>query len=278
LPKKALPDFSLHKSEEDSVASGNDSEGWDEIEERLAHDLSAQAMVDDALDEAAFPDIRPMNEVNEWELTAEGNADGDDIPIANAPPPLQYETIRIAYQKTTTKALADVAVRLGIAKNGVKRKLFDRIRDSEHIVKVDDDSFDYRREIIEGGVFPTRIILTPEPLPVVPGIDMATGVQTGFYGPTNKENAVGGVRQNFITKDGKRIERPTFEARTNKARKNPTPITNEHGGPSPVARKKIPKMKCARPKDFFNLQITPEFVKWITCENKTKSSGVWFAI
>jgi hypothetical protein len=39
-PQKALPDFSLHKSEEDSVASGDDSEGWDEIEGRLAHELS----------------------------------------------------------------------------------------------------------------------------------------------------------------------------------------------------------------------------------------------
>ena len=120
---------------------------------------------------------------------------------------MQYETIRIGYQKATVKVLIDVAQRLGIAKTGVKRKLFDRIRDSTHVVKVDDDSFDYQREIIPGEVFPTWIILTPEPVPVVPGIDMATGAQTGFFGPTNKENAVGGVRQNFITQDGERIVR-----------------------------------------------------------------------
>ena len=51
--------------EEDSVASGDDSEGWDGIEERLAHDLSARARIDDALDEAAFSgggkDARPCN-------------------------------------------------------------------------------------------------------------------------------------------------------------------------------------------------------------------------
>ncbi len=122
-------------------------------------------------------------------------------------------------------------------------------------------------------MFPTWIILTPEPLPALPRIDMAMGAQTGFYGPTNKENAVGGVRQNFITKDCERIERPTFEARTNKARKNTTPVTNEQGGPSPVARKKIPKMKCARPKDFFDLQITPEFVKWITCATNRRATA-----
>ena len=264
-PKKALPDFSLRKGKEDSVVSGDDSEGWcDMEEENLADNLSAQAKVDDALDEAAFPDI-PMNEVNEWELMeGEGNAD-DDIPIANAPP--EYETIRIGYQKTTIKVLTDVAQRLGIAKTGVKRKLFDRIRNSTHVVKVDDDSFDYQREIIPGEVFPTWIILTPEPVPAVPGIDMATGAQTGFFGPTNKENAVGGVRQNFITQDGERIVRPIVLA----ARSNRT--TNKHGGPSPAARKKIPNLKCARPKDFFDLQITPEFVTWITCATNRRATS-----
>ena len=210
-----------------------------------------------------------MNEVNEWELMeGEGNAD-DDIPIANAPPPLQYEMIRIGYQKATIKVLIDVAQRLGIAKNGVKRKLFDRIRDSTHVVKVDDDSFDYQREIIPGEVFPMWIILTPEPVSAVPGIDMATGAQTGFFGPMNKENAVGGVRQNFITQDGERIVRPTFEART-KARNR---TTNEHGGPSPAARKKLPIFKCARPEDYFDLQLTPEFIKWITCATNRRATS-----
>ena len=102
--KKALPDFSIRKGEEDSVISGDDSEGWLDMEEKLADNLSAQAKVDDALDEAA--DI-PMNEVHEWELMeGEGNAD-DDIPIANAPPPLQYETgEEIAYPGSTSKVVA----------------------------------------------------------------------------------------------------------------------------------------------------------------------------
>ena len=39
------------------------------------------------------------------------------------------------------------------------------------------------------------------------------------------------------------------------------PANNNDDGPSPVARKRIPKMKVARPKDFFDLQITPEFVQ-----------------
>jgi hypothetical protein len=32
-------------------------------------------------------------------------------------------------------------------------------------------------------------------------------------------------------------------------------------------------MKCARPKDFFDLQITPEFVKWITCATNRRATA-----
>jgi len=269
-PKKALPDFSIRKSDNDSVVSGDMSIGWNDINERVTDDFISQAIVADAHDAAVFPDICPMNEVNEWEMFADGNADD-----ANAPPAaVQYETVRIHYLKTTTKILVDIAARLGISKTGTKRKLFDKLRNSERALKIDDDTFDYRREIVEGEVVPTWIILTPQPAPAVPGIDMATGAQTGFFGPTNKENAVGGVRQNFLTLDGERIERPTFEARTKArttARKNAT--TNESGGPSPVARKKIPSMKLARPKDSFDLQITPEFVKWVTLASNKRAAA-----
>ena len=73
--KKALPDFSRQKNEEDSVASGDDSNGWEVEEGRVMHQLASQAEADDALDDVAFPDIT-MNETNEWEFLAEdGNAD-----------------------------------------------------------------------------------------------------------------------------------------------------------------------------------------------------------
>jgi hypothetical protein len=136
---------------------------------------------------------------------------------------------------------------------------------SEKITKwpFSDDSFEYRRAVVAGEKIPTWIVLTPEPVPPVPGIIMATGAQEGFYRPTNKENAVGGVRHNFLTSEAKRIERPSF-APKKVPRKNPPPPVNEHGGPSPAARKMIPKMKVACPKDFFDLMITPDFIKWVT--------------
>ena len=56
-PKKAFPDFNLRKSEEDSIASGDDSDGWDKEEGRVMRDLAAQAKADDVLDDAVFPDV-----------------------------------------------------------------------------------------------------------------------------------------------------------------------------------------------------------------------------
>ena len=56
-----------------------------------------------------------------------------------------------------TKILVDVAARFGIAKTSAKRKLFKKLHDSEHTVKVDDNAFDYRREIVKGEVVPTWI-------------------------------------------------------------------------------------------------------------------------
>ena len=52
------------------------------------------------------------------------------------------------------------------------------------------------------------VILTPEVLLSVPGVNMETGAQDGFYGPANKENAVGGTLSNFPTKD--KIAGPPF--------------------------------------------------------------------
>jgi hypothetical protein len=272
-PKMAFPDFNLRKSEEDSIASGDDSNGWDKEEGRVMHDLATQAKADDVLDDAVFPDIR-MNEVNEWEVLAEeGNADDQNTVEDDRP---TFETIRILFQKTTAKDLGEIAKKLGVSSNGSERKLFDRIRVSDHLEKVDNDSFDYHHQIVKGEKVPMWIILNPEPAAAVPGVDMTTGTQFGFYGPTNKENAVGGKRHNFGMMETDRIQRPKFEAKKKERadRKNKTATANNHDGPSPEARKRIPKLNVARPKDFFNLQITPEFVQWMTnVTNRRATSG-----
>ncbi len=63
-PQKAVPNFNLRKSEEDSIVYGNNSDGWDQEDGRARHNLTAQAKADDALDNAVFPVIL-MNQVNE---------------------------------------------------------------------------------------------------------------------------------------------------------------------------------------------------------------------
>ena len=81
-------------------------------------------------------------------ITDEGNV---DCPVDRP----SFETIRIIYQKTTAKGLSKIATKVGVSPNGTERKLANCIRDSENAVKVDDDSFDYRRQIVAGEKIPT---------------------------------------------------------------------------------------------------------------------------
>ncbi len=65
------------------------------------------------------------------------------------------------------------------------------------MTKVSEDEFEYHHVSVVGAKVPAWIILTPEAVPPVDSIDMGTSTQKGFFGPTNKENAVGGTRANF---------------------------------------------------------------------------------
>jgi hypothetical protein len=49
---------------------------------------------------------------------------------------------------------------------------------------------------------------------------MGTGSQSGFFGSTNKENAVGGTRLNFLTSPDEQIQRPKFRPKRDKKRKD----------------------------------------------------------
>ncbi len=81
----------------------------------------------------------------------------------------------------------------------------------------------------------------------------------------NKENAVGGKQLYFMM--GEKVNRPMFgPKKPGKKRKEtddqpPTP-TREDGHLSDACQKKLPPLSQARPKDFFDAQITPEFIDW----------------
>ncbi len=80
---------------------------------------------------------------------------------------------------------------MNITQTGAKRVLFDRIMASGRVTKIDENSFIYSHFIAESAVvggttkLPTWVDLTPQPIPQMNGVDMATGATVGFFGPTN---------------------------------------------------------------------------------------------
>ena len=78
-----------------------------------------------------------------------------------------------------------IALMFKLSPHGKKQLLFNCIRNSSEVTKVSDD------ESVVGAKVPTWVILTPEVVPPVDGINMGTGASIGFFGQPNKENAVG---------------------------------------------------------------------------------------
>ena len=137
------------------------------------------------------------------------------------------------------KTLKAIAIMLKLSPHDKKQLLFNCIRDSSEVIKVSDDEFEYCHASVVGAKVPTWVILTPEVVSPVNGINMDTGVSIGFFGPTYKENAVGGKRSNFLTSEP--VERPKFEPKKPKKRRvvsnsdannNPTPPSNPRRRPS----------------------------------------------
>ena len=79
--------FMGKKSDEDSVASGDDSIGWEEEAMRVMHSFEQMGTALDAQEEATLQEDAAIREIDEWELIAGG---GDDEGVANptdaAPP------------------------------------------------------------------------------------------------------------------------------------------------------------------------------------------------
>jgi len=126
-PKKALPEFTTRKSDDDSVASGDDSAGWEAEEDRVLNAFTIQTVAEDALD-----DIGPMKEIHEFMLIAgrgvdgeeEGNADGaaEVDPMTTAVE--YYETRRVMLQTTNMKMLKAIAVMVNVSNQGGKNNCY----------------------------------------------------------------------------------------------------------------------------------------------------------
>jgi hypothetical protein len=183
-------------------------------------------------------------------------------------PPVMFETVAFPFKQTTLPMLKDIAKAINVQYTGTKKVIWEQIlkSGSELIVPAEDDaSFTYRHVKAATGSVPTWIILTPEIVPPIEGIDMATGAQRGFFGPTNKDNAVGATRNNFCTHVDDKIQRPVFGPKKPEPMPTDTPpvtppIVNEKGCPSKLAYTAIGDVTVSRPKDFFDLQLSPGYI------------------
>ena len=159
----------------------------------------------------------------------------------------------------------------------------------------------------EGNV-PKWLILTGLQTADIDGIDMGTGAQHVHFGPTNKENAAGPPKMEYLTpncfvdEEGSRIVRPSFQHKPKQKKGDggatstasaptaqeqtppdatppdtttPTPATppNPKGGPSRVAYSAMGALRKARPKDFFDLQLRPKFVKEYMVDTTNKRAA-----
>ena len=77
----------MRKSDDDSVASGDDSIAWEKEEDRVLHAFAIQVEAEEALEDA-FEDA-PVKELDEWELIAKGGGEGTADEVAAPPPPSQ---------------------------------------------------------------------------------------------------------------------------------------------------------------------------------------------
>lgn len=272
-PKKPkYSDFTTKKSDDDSVISAEDENTW-EKENNQMFALAAQHFEDE---QKAAADMKDDG----FEIGLGGDTDGM---VGTAEPTTTERTFKwVPYRyddkkKVTVSTLKQVLQAISKPSTGQKRALFERIRDSGHelIRKVenDDEVFEYKVFDDEVASKPRWIMLTGTPVPHFEGIDMELGATDGFYNPTNPEKMnLANNRRNYLTGEGERIVRPEFAARVKKTKSagtaqdsasadKPPPPPPDRGGPTDEAKKKVGDIRFARPKNFFDLQLTPEFIK-----------------
>jgi hypothetical protein len=92
----------------------------------------------------------------------------------------------------------------------------------------------------------------------------ASGVEIGYFAPTNKDNNVGAAKMEYLTGEGEQITRPVFGPKPRKNTKNvgrPQQL-NENGGPSNYVKVRLGKdfnLDLLRPKDLFDLQLSKDY-------------------
>ncbi len=116
---------------------------------------------------------------------------------------VQYENVIVSFRTMAAKKLVEIAKELGMQYMGSKKVLWDQIIKLGHLHIVrfthDGQSFILQQKKAAEGSVPTWVTLMPEVVSDVLGIDMQTGAEHGFFGPTNPNNAAGATCSNFCT-------------------------------------------------------------------------------
>ncbi len=83
--KNPLPNFDLRPSDDDSVLSGDESDGWEAEEDKMLNIFSEQTRKEDELDNAALLECPPVACVEEWlELAGDGEQNLNNVAAAAA--------------------------------------------------------------------------------------------------------------------------------------------------------------------------------------------------
>jgi hypothetical protein len=160
--------FMGRKSDDDSVASGDDSIAWErETMKIMATFADATALEEGKMEAAAQEDAAPVREIGKYdfEFLADGGFDAENP----APPPeQQYKSRRVEFKASNLKLLKAIALVLSVSGTGTKRVIFNRCRDSPTgVEKISDDVFEYRHpvEVDADGVrqrMETWVVLDPQ--------------------------------------------------------------------------------------------------------------------
>ena len=125
-PEKAPPDFRTRKSDEDSVATGDDSAGWEMEEDRVMNSFLAQTEAEEALDDLSVN--VPMTDVHEFMLISEEEGeDGTEGQASGAaevaPITVEYKARRVVLQTANVKTLKAIAIMFKLSPHGKKQLL-----------------------------------------------------------------------------------------------------------------------------------------------------------
>ena len=215
-PSPKRPNFAKPPSDDCTLLSGDDEDKWATEEACMMAVIEKQNMDEDDLADQ-LEDAVPY--AHEWqELATSDDTDGE---VGNADGVEQYETIEVTCSpKYTVSAFKEICRHVKLSTSGKKSDLFARLRDSERdlINKQSEEMFEYKRFREAEGNVPKWLILTGIETANINGIDMGTGAQHGHFGPTNKENAAGPPKLDYLTpetltndKGSTRIVRPSFQ-------------------------------------------------------------------